>query len=416
MKAEKPSISPVEAASGWRERALAHSEIITDAWEVTKTYAGRIAEWVLFGCMVMNIIEILPGVTLWPAVSNLVLGMQVVMLDVGGFSLASMGQQAHEQGDEQAAKRASITGGLLIGIMMLTLLLVTVGLLWPDARAYTGMAEKGLILVRVVMTVVYGHVIHSLRRLGLSQQQAALSEVFTELSARISEGEARLTEQCRELVNRTVARCSLDFSEQVERTRSEHPTRSELARVAELVEAHSRLLSELAALPTQLEKRVQVQTLVQQEVQTAVANLTPECLITSLSSHIETLLQERLTVSLAEMRHIYAPKVSPATPKQVSHETSKIRLLSAPKVLPHATKPENTTVGEGSHLARIYALLNEDRSRKPTEIQRLTGIPKATVYRLVERYHRENPVIGADMSSETKCEEEMNHHETETAL
>ena len=57
---------------------MARSEIITDAWEVTKTYAGRIAEWVLFGCMIMNIIEILPGVTLWPALSNIVLGTQVV--------------------------------------------------------------------------------------------------------------------------------------------------------------------------------------------------------------------------------------------------------------------------------------------------------------------------------------------------
>ena len=119
---------PHQVAS-WREAALARSEIITDAWEVTKTYAGRIAEWVLFGCMVMNIIEILPGVTLWPSVSNIVLGTQVVMLDVGGFSLASMGDQARRQGDERAARRASVTGAFLIGIMILTLLLVSIGLL-----------------------------------------------------------------------------------------------------------------------------------------------------------------------------------------------------------------------------------------------------------------------------------------------
>src|SRR5215469_7025393 len=114
--------------------------------------------------MVMNIIEILPGITLWPALSNLVLGTQVVMLDVGGFSLASMGDYARQQGDEKAAHRASVTGGLLIGIMILTLLLVPIGILWSTAKHYTDMAEKGLILVRVVMTVIYGHVIHSLRR------------------------------------------------------------------------------------------------------------------------------------------------------------------------------------------------------------------------------------------------------------
>src|SRR5438270_865083 len=116
------------------------------------------AEWVLFGCMVMDIIEILPAVTLWPSVSNTVLGTQVVMLDVGGFSLASMGDHARQQGDERAARRASLTGAFLIGIMILTLLLVSIGLLWPAVTSYTSTAEKGLILVRVIMTVIYGHV------------------------------------------------------------------------------------------------------------------------------------------------------------------------------------------------------------------------------------------------------------------
>ena len=53
-------------------------------------------------------------------------------------------------------------------------------------------------------------------------------------------------------------------------------------------------------------------------------------------------------------------------------------------------RPAGEAAGNGSHRARIYALLNEDRSRKPADLQRLTGIPKATVYRLVERYHREH--------------------------
>src|SRR5437763_5144840 len=177
--AQPPSQQPPRSAASWRDTAMAKSEIITDAWEVTKTYAGRIAEWVLFGCMVMNIIEILPGVTLWPSISNIVLGTQVVMLDVGGFSLASMGDHARQQGDEQAARRASVTGGLLIGIMILTLLLVSIGLLWPAATTYTNIAEKGLILVRVIMTVIYGHVIHSLRRVGQTQPTQAQAEALT---------------------------------------------------------------------------------------------------------------------------------------------------------------------------------------------------------------------------------------------
>ncbi len=69
---------------------------------------------------------------------------------------------------------------------------------------------------------------------------------------------------------------------------------------------------------------------------------------------------------------------------------------------------------DGTNIARIYALLNEDRSRKAAEIQRLTGIPKATVYRLVERYHHENPVLEAGATHETKTEDEIGS-ETETA-
>ena len=260
MTTQAQPSQPPRSTISWREATIARSEIITDAWEVTKTYAGRLAEWVLFACMIMNIIEILPGVALWSSLTNIVLGTQVVMLDVGGFSLASMGDQAREQGDERAARRATVTGGFLIGIMIVTLLLVSIGLLWPVARTYTNMAEKGLILVRVIMTVIYGHVIHSLRRAGTQRQQATFTEQISELSQRLTASERRLTEQCSELVQRTANRLSVQFTEQLERTTSEQPTRSEVAKMTEIVEAHAHTLAELAALPALCER-------LQQEVQ-----------------------------------------------------------------------------------------------------------------------------------------------------
>ena len=258
--------SPPTPAASWREAALARSEVISDAWEVTKTYAGRIAEWVLFGCMVMNILEIL--VTLPSALSNIVLGTQVVMLDVGGFSLASMGEQARQQGDEAAARKASVTGNFLIGVTIVTLLLVTIGLLWSAAKHDTDMAEKGLILVRVVMTVIYGHVIHSLRSVTTHRQHATFSEHLTELAVRITESEQRITAQYTELVERTASELSAHFTE--------HPALTELAHLAETVEMHSRTLTELVALPglfEQLQQTIeaQVHALIQQEVQTAIA-------------------------------------------------------------------------------------------------------------------------------------------------
>ncbi len=150
----------------WKTLVLTRLEMITDVWEVTKIGAGRIAEWVLFGCMIVNILEILPDLHVSSAVSNGVLAMQAVTLDIAGFSLATMAEQARANGETRAAQKATWTGYFLIGLMMVTISLVTIGVLWPHVKPDTDMAEKGLILVRVIMTVIYSHVVHSLRSVG----------------------------------------------------------------------------------------------------------------------------------------------------------------------------------------------------------------------------------------------------------
>jgi len=53
------------------------------------------------------------------------------------------GHHARRHGDEQAARRASITGGFLIGIMILTLLPVSIGLLWPEPEPTRTSLKKG---------------------------------------------------------------------------------------------------------------------------------------------------------------------------------------------------------------------------------------------------------------------------------
>jgi hypothetical protein len=88
----------------WKDKALEKSEVITDAWEVTKVYLGRLAEWVLFGCMIANIIEILPGLAISLIFSNIVLGVQAVTLDIAGFGLAAMGDHARAKGDEKGGQ------------------------------------------------------------------------------------------------------------------------------------------------------------------------------------------------------------------------------------------------------------------------------------------------------------------------
>jgi hypothetical protein len=188
----------------------------------------------------------------------------------------------------------------------------------------------------------------------------------------------------------------------------------------ELQQAIDALASELTRVQQDCQQQVNLLNAQQtralatarQELETTViSSLTPERLMASLTGHLETLIQHRLIVSLADMRQTGIPAVSPETP-----ETRSIRLLTPQNVSGRVVRPAGEAVGNGSHRARIYALLNEDRNRKPADLQRLTGIPKATVYRLVERYNREHPVIETVVLHETETlRDEAMSGETETA-
>ncbi|MBV9691981.1 MAG: hypothetical protein JO202_19990 [Ktedonobacteraceae bacterium] len=160
----------------WPERAMEQAEAISDAWEVCKVYAGRLAEWVLFGCMVANLIEVV--VTVPPGFGSSVLIVQAITLDIAGFGLASMAAQARRQGREQAARTARVMGWTLIVIMMLTVGLITLAVKVPSTKSFVDAAENVLMLVRVLATVLYGHVIHSLREANVqyTNQVTSLQE------------------------------------------------------------------------------------------------------------------------------------------------------------------------------------------------------------------------------------------------
>lgn len=219
----------------WKDVAIERSVVITDAWEVFKIYAGRAAEWVLFGCMVLNIVEMLPGVTFWFWFANGIMATQVVTLDIAGFGLASMAEYARECGHEQAAKQASWTAKLLIGIMIVTLVSVTGAVLFPALRPFLIYAEDVLILVRVVMVVIYGHVIHRLRRItGVALPPAQSEEI-----ARLQEALSDLQEQAQQSAQEWQAKMVM-----VEQKSGEEVTR--------LVSQVSSLTEQLASLQSSL--------------------------------------------------------------------------------------------------------------------------------------------------------------------
>lgn len=196
----------------WRDLAIERSEAITDAWEVTKVVTGRLAEWILFFCMIANIVGILPGVSLPLLITNTVMGVQIVTLDIAGFGLATMAQHARETGAEKDAQNAQWTAYLLIGIMMLTLIIFTLGLMVPSIREYTDIAEKVLILVRVALIVLYGHVIHSLRRITEHQIDTLRIQIVEEKQAEIE----RLHATHKSELAETITRLEVQHKEQVQ--------------------------------------------------------------------------------------------------------------------------------------------------------------------------------------------------------
>lgn len=157
----------------WRDRAIQHSEVITDIWLVINAFSGRMAEIVLFVCMIINVMEMLPNIALSATFTSTVLAVQIISLDIGGLSLSSMAHHARDTGAKKAADMAQLTSRFLIGLMIVTLLTVSVGLLYHNLQEYTQQIEKLMILVRIVMSVIYSSVIHNLRSNTLNVSPAA---------------------------------------------------------------------------------------------------------------------------------------------------------------------------------------------------------------------------------------------------
>lgn len=178
----------------WRDRAITASEVISDAFEVLKAWGARIAEWVLWFCLIANIIEIFPLPATFAAVfGGVVLGTQSVTLDIAGFGLTTMGDHARRRGDIASAKKATAMGWTLIGLMIVTVGLVTTSLLITQTKPIIDMIDKALILARVIVTVLYGHIVHSLRSAGgehdnrVSTLEKQVGDVQKQLEAKAQE-------------------------------------------------------------------------------------------------------------------------------------------------------------------------------------------------------------------------------------
>jgi transposase len=169
----------------WYDTAIERAKVVSEALEVVKTWGAYIAEWILLICLIMNIVQMFPIVP--EVIGNIVLIIQAISLDIAGFGLTSMGAHARRNGSHSAARKATGMGFALIGLMILTVILVTLPFIWPSTKNFVTGADKVMILLRVIVTVFYGHIVHSVRQENKAQavQSANLEQELEELRVQL---------------------------------------------------------------------------------------------------------------------------------------------------------------------------------------------------------------------------------------
>lgn len=236
----------------WRDRAIERSRVLTDGFEVALTWAGGLADWILFLCLVSNIIEVLAHLAGTPF-SNIVMGTQSVLLDIGGFALLTMAVHAHQRKARRTRNSAATVGALLMLVTLATVVLITVGNLWPKAADQVQNINQALILARIGMTIVYEATIHLLRHAEQHErhvQQAQVHQTFSEYIASI---ERSFTEQVQALARTFSENVQASESRMSEQVRGLNESVSDATQIAARVADLARTVEDLAQLPATLE-------------------------------------------------------------------------------------------------------------------------------------------------------------------
>lgn len=164
----------------WKDRLIAKAEAISDGFDVAKAYGAHIANWVLFFCLVANLIEMIsPAFQAFAGMT--IVGVQSISLDVAGFGLTAMAASARRRGDRSSAIKADVMGWTLISVMAITVGMVTLAAFKHEWAEGIEHANQVLMFVRVIVTVFYGHIVHQIREASDAHENR-LAELETQVS------------------------------------------------------------------------------------------------------------------------------------------------------------------------------------------------------------------------------------------
>jgi len=161
----------------WKER-LKDSSWVTVGWDWFMTFLGRVVEAALWITMIFSCYQLIPGAPQpAPALSNTIFIIQFVALDVGGIGLNKLAQQ---QGLPTWCY-TRVLAYVLIGLTLVTVSYAGLQHVASIPSQVTNGVEATLVILRSVMTVLYGQAIHDLK-----QQVNHTLETITELEAEVS--------------------------------------------------------------------------------------------------------------------------------------------------------------------------------------------------------------------------------------
>lgn len=175
-----------------KDALISQTGEIADAFSVFIAAGGNVAVWVLFICMIANIID--AAVNFPTVVSVAIMVIQAVVLDIAGFGLQTIAKRLLKVNDEEvqeAARKGKSFAGWLIGVMIVTMILITSKTLAPvviplfskdshlveTIQNNIDVIDKVLVLARIGFTVAYVHTIHNLREIDSDLQQEEEQQV-----------------------------------------------------------------------------------------------------------------------------------------------------------------------------------------------------------------------------------------------
>lgn len=365
------------------KEALKYSDYWTWFTEWLLGFGGKAAWPVLIISTLYMGAELYPGVNLPGGLNFAVFLAQLFALDMGGMGLVSLARQAKEHGHEDAAKEANKFGKVLVAIVITSLVTVGVKQFLSGIPALTTPAkgthdsimstwidpvimvvEFVLVIARVVCAVLYGKVMHTLKHVNeapATPPSPAIPAVDIE-----------------DMIRQAVTALQTQFDQRLQEITTEQARMltaiQQVQNGAAVPQVDMQAI--IAGVVAQFEGRFN------QGMKRIEGEIKQQVLVSQAGSGTAQSGTNGTTIAGPHLVSLPQRSVSSSRVKQSMDEQKTAR-------------PGQGETGENTDCkTAVYTLLDQDNTRQPADLARMTGFPRTTVWRHWNRYHEEHGTRG----------------------